>query len=367
MSTLEELVHYCRMEKPVGAMALYGESGCGKTYLIENELSEALRDTHRIVRVSLFGIDSIDALHTAVKKQWLLMCTPFLTRLKERYEHNEQRKGILKAVTSLIKKLDPKAGRIADTLSDPYEYIVIAPESFATQTKERKKVILTFDDADRTRLNWTDLFGTINDYCENLHFNTIIIASGELQEETDPAALAVNAAAKEKTVAYMTIHSPDYAKIVHSVIRERTWKTAEYGRFLLDHEQTVLELFASDPMEAMTRGAELRKHHNIRCLITGMENFYRVYHHMTRAGVTDLEPYLCAFLAFHLCTWSGITRNGKYCDDPADEEIRRLYPRFSADHLFESVRRWISFGYWDKELFRKELARVSPGADDSDK
>ena len=268
-------------------------------------------------------------------------------------------KGVLKAVGSLIQKVDPKARMIASTISNPYEYIVIGPESMASQNQERKKVVLVFDDTDRTKRDWMELFGAINDYCENQHFNTIIVAGSDFHDETDPAALAIIAAAKEKTVAYMTIHTPDYAKIVHSVIQGRTWKTDEYGRFLLDHEQTVLELFASDHMEAMTRGAELRKHHNIRCLITGLEAFYRVYHHMTRAGVSELEPYLCAFLAFHLCTWSGITRNGKYCDDPADEEIRRLYPRFSPDHLFESVRRWISFGYWDKAFFQEELSRIT--------
>ena len=44
MSSLNELIHYCNEPDPVGALMLTGEWGCGKTYLIEKELSEALND-----------------------------------------------------------------------------------------------------------------------------------------------------------------------------------------------------------------------------------------------------------------------------------------------------------------------------------
>ena len=32
MGTLDELIHYCRKEDPIGSLILIGESGCGKTY-----------------------------------------------------------------------------------------------------------------------------------------------------------------------------------------------------------------------------------------------------------------------------------------------------------------------------------------------
>lgn len=46
VSTLQELARYCNEEKHLGALLLTGEWGCGKTYLIDNDLAEALRDTH---------------------------------------------------------------------------------------------------------------------------------------------------------------------------------------------------------------------------------------------------------------------------------------------------------------------------------
>ena len=70
MGTLDELIHYCNTKEPMGAMFLLGDSGCGKTYLVDKELKEALKDSHVIVRVSLFGINSFEALHEAVKQKW---------------------------------------------------------------------------------------------------------------------------------------------------------------------------------------------------------------------------------------------------------------------------------------------------------
>ena len=82
MSTLEELAFYCRKKEPRGALAFLGESGCGKTFLIKNELKELLKDTHVIVHVSLFGIGSLDELHSAVKKNWVHALMPVLTKKK---------------------------------------------------------------------------------------------------------------------------------------------------------------------------------------------------------------------------------------------------------------------------------------------
>ena len=59
MKTIDELVYYCNEPDPVGALMLTGEWGCGKTFLIEHELKEKLKDTHIFVCVSLFGLNPI--------------------------------------------------------------------------------------------------------------------------------------------------------------------------------------------------------------------------------------------------------------------------------------------------------------------
>ena len=56
MSTISELTYYCKLNNPVGALLLTGEWGCGKTYIVENELKELLKDTHIIIRASVYGM-----------------------------------------------------------------------------------------------------------------------------------------------------------------------------------------------------------------------------------------------------------------------------------------------------------------------
>ena len=104
MGTLDELIHYCRIEDPIGSLVLIGESGCGKTYLIERELREALEDTHCIVRVSLFGINSIGALHDAVLDE-----EPGDDADKHKGEEIKRKGGVLQAVevdVHLLERLD---------------------------------------------------------------------------------------------------------------------------------------------------------------------------------------------------------------------------------------------------------------------
>ena len=70
MATLRELVHYCKHPNPLGVFMLTGEWGAGKTHLIETELAETLKDTHVIVRVSMYGMNSIEQLRAEIKKKW---------------------------------------------------------------------------------------------------------------------------------------------------------------------------------------------------------------------------------------------------------------------------------------------------------
>lgn len=70
MKTIDELMYYCEEPEPVGAVLLTGEWGCGKTYLIDKELKEALKDKAHVIRISLFGITTIEGILMAIKQAW---------------------------------------------------------------------------------------------------------------------------------------------------------------------------------------------------------------------------------------------------------------------------------------------------------
>ena len=359
MATLDELVHYCRKDHTIGSLILVGESGCGKTYLIEKELRNSLKDTHFIVRVSLFGVDSITALHDTIKKQWLYTVTPLFSKLSSHPGQMEKGRNFVRAVNSILQAVFPQASGLGNTLTNSLEYVVVTPVVEDHITKTTKKVVLVFDDVDRSVLNCAELLGCINDYCENQHFNTIIIANREYYDASDPQDDDFFRAVREKTVAYTVFNCPDYRKIIHNLIGNWDWKTEEYGDFLKENEETILELFASDPFDTRDADASLMKNHNIRSLITSLESFHRIYYHLINAGVPDLDRYFFSFVAFSLAEKSGVCRNGTTSYRFTDDEVVELYPLFSAEFLFDSVRQWIRFGNWDKDLFEKELARIT--------
>ena len=294
MSTLHELIYYCSEEDAMGAVLLTGEWGCGKTYLVETTLAKALSNSHMIVRVSLFGINSIDALNEAVHRQWLYVCTPFLGKLKQQREKLKKDSGFFAAVGNALRAVNPVAGGVASAMVavDPIDLIPISPEADDLASGVRKKVVLVFDDLERSRLDSLEILGCINDYCENQDFNSIIIANEDYlltAAHKDDLTFQV---LKEKVIAHTVLYDPEYAEIVHAVLTERTWQSEPYTAFLLENEQRILEAFAGEP----PAGAEgLTKSHNIRSLIFALKQFFRVYVHLDQNHIPYMEKYLYSF------------------------------------------------------------------------
>lgn len=356
MATLDELIFYCRLHEPVGAMALLGESGSGKTHLIENDLKDALRDTHVIVRISLFGVGSLSAMHDTVKKKWLAALLPVRSRKELTSEERAFGKGFIKAANSILKIVVPRAGTIGNAAMSVMDDFEILPSVEDIHNKTIKRVVLVFDDVDRALMNRAELLGAINDYCENRRFHVILVTNNEFVSAADPQNEVLIRSAKEKTVAYTLYNHPDYGKIIHSIIENRTWKSEEYAEFLRQHEQTVTALFGTETADKDQAGSQLSRCQNLRSLLSALESFYRIHHYLAAAGVADHEPYLCGFLPFYLAEKGGVRRNGSVQYTFSEEELLQLYPLYASDHLFWSVRRWIREGYWDKELFLEELA-----------
>lgn len=169
MDTLKELVEYCEELNPVGAILLTGEWGCGKTYFIENRLKKELRESAVIIRISLFGMESIEELHATVKSSWI----------KANFKHKE----IFDAITT-IQEAKLTNDDLTDHLPKSIAKLIknltkVEWDAFIDikNTIDDKKVILVFDDLERCNIDLIDVLGIINDYCENKQFHTIIIAN----------------------------------------------------------------------------------------------------------------------------------------------------------------------------------------------
>ena len=354
MSSLDELIHYCNEPDPVGALMLTGEWGCGKTYIIEHDLTDALKDTHIIVRVSLFGMNDAKALRDAVRRKWFDVCMPFIGALQKARE-----RGVFTAISKMLMGVNPVAGGTAGIVvsADMRDFIPIKPEIEDIKTHKKKRVVLVYDDLERSKMGLTEALGVINDFCENQKFNSIISLNGESLKPIVEHELESYHMLKEKTTSQVLYHVPAYSEIIHSIISGREWPSPEYGEFLLSHEDLIRDVFISDnevlDMTSLVKGN--RKNHNFRTLTKGMQSFHRIYHHITESGKEVTDSRLYSFLAYYLVANSGFIRDGKHILKFEDKDIKEFYPKYSAKEVTAAERTWITTGIWDKEELLKNI------------
>ena len=362
VSTLDELVRYCSEETHLGALLLTGEWGCGKTYLIEHDLAETLRDTHFIVRVSLLGVDTTDGLNEAIKKQYLMVCTPFLGKMKqEREKHTD----LFTAINKVLNSINPVSGGIASAFGavDPLDYIPIEPvvEDFHDK-RTKKRVVLVFDDLNRSQLNWGKFAGTINEYCENKGITTIVIGDMDTFKVAAQVDIMLYKTVKEKTIARTVRYLPDYRAIIHSILTETVWPSREYEDFLSENEQNIYDVFVGEPSSAKSR---IRKYHNIRSLRCSLQEFYRLYEILTERESPEILPYLYSFIVYLIVSRNGIERDGKPSIVNTEEEIKQLYPDYRPDLLTDDIRQWIDEGIWEKESILSQISGQANPAEET--
>ncbi len=353
MNTLEELIHYCNEEHHLGALLLTGEWGCGKTYLIDNNLKEALSSTHFIVRVSFLGVDNVKALNESIRKQYLLVCTPFLGKLKQ---ERDRRTDIFSALNKVLFSLNPRSGSIASAVVavDPLEYVPLEPVVEDLHDRAvKKRVVLVFDDLNRSKLDWGKFVGTINEYCENKGFTTIVVGDMEAFKAADQFDVMLYKTVKEKTIARTVQYIPDYEAIIHSILAESIWPSQEYADFLAENEQIIYDVFCAGLSD---RKSKIKKYHNIRSLSCALKEFYRLYVMLKELQAPEIEQYLYSFVVYMIISRNGINKDGRPCFENSEEEIMLLYPGYRPELLPEEIRQWIENGIWEEESISGYIA-----------
>lgn len=363
MKTIDELIYYCNEPEPIGALMLTGEWGSGKTFLIEHQLKEELKNTHILVRVSLFGVESVEAVNKAVRSQWISNCTSFFGKIQDKTKTVNTVKTALGGVATFIPYLRDVKDAVLSI--DPLDYVAIKP--IVGEGTDQKKVVLIFDDLERSKLDTTDVLGAINEYCENLHFNTIIVANEDKinRKDSENKNLSYDEI-KEKIVERTICLDPDYDAIVDSIVDNRTWFNDEYTSFLRENRDLVKDIFSTeiDSKQESTNSTyrrdkekkKIKRPRNIRSLKCALQDFYRVYSALKAAELPDVEKYLYSFLAYTMAEKAGIAKRGDYGFLFTDEYVKNAFPLFNNQMLFASVRNWIHDGIWNEDLLKQEIA-----------
>ena len=239
MNLIEELKNYCDINNPVGALMLSGKWGCGKTFLIKNNFIPLVEDKYAFVCVSLFGIDSLDELKVEVKKKWLEKAGELgklngtkISKITEFYNK------IFGVIEDNLPESWQKKGGIVSSIMELVNFVPISNRIL------EKKVILVFDDLERTNISCADLLGCINDYCENQGFNTIIVANEEKIKDRSDNELSYREI-KEKIVQRVIPFAPDYEEVVSNSI-ESMFCGIEYKRFLKRNKELLVKILSGD-------------------------------------------------------------------------------------------------------------------------
>lgn len=360
MDFISELINYCKTSDPVGALLLTGEWGSGKTYLIETPLRNVLEKECIIIRVSLFGIATIEELHKAVKKLWI-----------------HEKGGLIDKVNSLSKVKDFVETISKSIPNKKLKFVTECALSFnlfeltnVENTIGNKKVILVFDDIERSSLDISDILGVVNEYRENQKFNVIILCDErKLMEEKEYEEF------KEKIIQRTLHYKPCYKEVVHSVIN--LVGNVSYKKCLLENEQYIRALFGGTDVDGNSldnypedghgfdslfeiegedkqqRRQQLREKrpNNIRSLKAAIQDFERVYTILETLGVEDCSKWLLSYIAYTLASKANlIHKDDKYGYIPCNRDLDYIYPGFyESQYLPDSLKQWIDDGVWNED------------------
>ncbi len=370
-NTIGEIVDYCNEPNTIGAFLITGKWGCGKTYLIENELRNypGIKENFIIVRVSMFGEDSLEAIKRKVKLNILYARIPSGKNESKKDRENKE-KGIKVAAT--VAKVAAKtwgaikpAGQAAGAVLS----VDITDFCDIKNKYNKKSVLLIFDDLERSKLPPADLLGCINEFVENYQIKTIIIANEEEIKKSNGHAktddktkaeepkntqddkqakrtLSKYDELKEKVVSRTVRLKPDYKSIIAQIVEKQEYENVGYKAFLENRKVLIEQIFIESKTE------------NIRSLKCALQGFERVYKITSDQKISDdaTENFFSAYLCMVFEHKRGnLEKHERYgCILPITQ-MGEVYTAFQSRHVLSSVLDWIVDGTWEEQSIIAEV------------
>lgn len=376
MNTLDELVAYCKDINPPGAFLLTGEWGCGKSHLMRNDFETKAKENQWVkVSISLFGISTAEELKREIKKQWFFACGDKIISkktgtIKKWLDYLKAVKTPVKMLLEKIKDhLPAKWGKMLNGALSINLFDLIQMENYLDPDKTIK-VILVFDDLERTSIPTKDFLGIVNDLCENQHFNTIVVANEDKLNKNVSESLSYDEI-KEKIILRTVEHIPDYKSVIANVIKEYENGGVLYKGFLNGNKEKLTELFQGDLVyvsprkaypsyeakreeEEHIRNVEGYRQHNIRSLKCAIHDFERIYNVLVENKINTLDKWFFSFTAYVLAYKSGYLTNSF-----SEFDIEIMYPGYyDSRYIVGAEKSWIQKGEWDKETLSRQIQWV---------
>ena len=235
--------------------------------MFEHELADRLGEGYIIIRISLLGESSADSINRKVQKAYfqevmlnmggnveeLVKVVPGVTDEKASQIGDGINKvaGKFEDISDKLNK--SKFGKFVHFASEMAKKIPGADKILALNPSEcipieasisDKKVILVFDDLERSTLDEVAVLGCINEYCENKHIKTIIVANEEKIKDRSDNELSYREI-KEKIVQRVIPFVPNYEDVVSNSI-ELMSCGIEYKGLLRKNKESLSKILSGD-------------------------------------------------------------------------------------------------------------------------
>lgn len=151
--------HYINLKiSPEYALLVSGKWGTGKTFFINNYLEKESHEEIKFIKISLFGIKSVNEIHKQIIFQ--LIGT----------EEGSLSNSLIQIGSSILDSFGKKINLGIHDI--PIEQVL------KTLTKKlNKEIIFIFDDLERITINIPEILGYLNILVERLHLKTILLAN----------------------------------------------------------------------------------------------------------------------------------------------------------------------------------------------
>ena len=328
MNVSDEIIRYVSERETSGALLLTGQWGCGKTYRIKH-LAESHMKEMSVIFISLFGISTVTSLKIKIKEQVAFSIFPTVQEKKHKLEK-------CKVFRAFIDGLSHQA-KIAEKYAAITAFAPIKAElGFG---KKKRKLVLVFDDIERSDIPIKELMGVINECVESEKIKTILIADEEKIKSDDYREF------KEKVISHTIKLNPDYSLVIRDILSAYQTEKAEYKEFLMRQEYYIVQLFKES------------NSYNLRTLKTILVDFERIF--ISLCELNYSEEIACNILyTFAAMTFERVS--GKYVPDEfgylsADTKLAKKYAAFHTEKgKMETVQKLVTDFEWNQEDFHKE-------------
>lgn len=390
MNTVDEIRAFISQKENNGALLLTGKWGCGKTFLVNQVINKLNQGNDFIaVSISLFGIDSIELLHNEIKNKVFFSRGFEETQKKSKNIFSRIRNfsvnatDILGESFSIAKSINKALTIRWQDYFNVGQYICCYRKNTKmtdhTTNKKccnkkekiviKKRLVLFFDDFERSKLDRIELMGVINEYSENRKVKVIIIADEEkiARKKTDENNIESNrendnvndndtsiinyenyfnySEFKEKLISRTLKIEPDYTAVIDSIINSYDETVIGYKDFLIVNKDIIYQLYIESDSD------------NFRSVKSFIIDYERLHDAWKNSNVSsENEPNM--FYNFGAITFGvkmGIYKKEEYGVLSSASKLTKIFVKWNSIYNLKACQDWFLNNVWNKENFISEI------------